>query len=298
MINYYDILKIPSDSDNIKIKNAYKKLALKYHPDKNNGNSEKFKEILEAYEILSDENKKYEYDMKLKYSFFDKFNLYNLNQNDYELIEKILNSGEVRLIKLLYKTLPNFIKKNFNKYFENFYNEYKDEDEDEDNNYNIVKSEKFIDISELYENFTIDLLISLEDIYNNNLKIIYIKTKTYICYLYIRKFDNLVILNQNYNLYINFKVNSKNKMYKLNNDLYYIENINIYELYFGKEINILLPNNKKINYKVNDFLNKKYSLINNLGFDNGNLIILYNIVFNNISTSHKSIINEIFNKSI
>ncbi|RJX75166.1 molecular chaperone DnaJ [Vibrio sinensis] len=63
--DYYNVLGV-SKGDSVKdIKKAYKKLAMKYHPDKNPGDAtaeEKFKEIKEAYEILTDEDKRREYD--------------------------------------------------------------------------------------------------------------------------------------------------------------------------------------------------------------------------------------------
>lgn len=63
--DYYNILGIQKNASNEEIKKAYKKLAIKYHPDKNKGNKiaeEKFKEINEAYEILSSSDKKRNYD--------------------------------------------------------------------------------------------------------------------------------------------------------------------------------------------------------------------------------------------
>jgi len=63
--SYYDILGVPRDSDDKVIKKAYRKIAMKYHPDRNPDNKEaeaKFKEAAEAYETLRDGNKKAQYD--------------------------------------------------------------------------------------------------------------------------------------------------------------------------------------------------------------------------------------------
>lgn len=62
--DYYKTLGIPKGSTDEDIKKAYRKLALKYHPDKNKspGAEEKFKEVAEAYEVLSDKKKRELYD--------------------------------------------------------------------------------------------------------------------------------------------------------------------------------------------------------------------------------------------
>jgi molecular chaperone DnaJ len=62
--DYYEVLGVPRDASNEDIKKAFRKLAFQYHPDRNrdDGASEKFKEINEAYEVLSDENKRASYD--------------------------------------------------------------------------------------------------------------------------------------------------------------------------------------------------------------------------------------------
>lgn len=68
MKNYYEVLGVQKDATLEEIKKIYKKLAKKYHPDLNQGNKEaeqKFIEIKEAYDTLSDEGKRKSYDAKL-----------------------------------------------------------------------------------------------------------------------------------------------------------------------------------------------------------------------------------------
>jgi molecular chaperone DnaJ len=65
MRDYYEILGVSRDADGEAIKRAYRKLALQYHPDRNNGSresEEKFKEATEAYEVLRDGDKRSAYD--------------------------------------------------------------------------------------------------------------------------------------------------------------------------------------------------------------------------------------------
>lgn len=65
MSNYYEVLGLARSATSDEIKKAYRKNALKYHPDRNPGDAEaekKFKEISEAYEVLSDEKKRQIYD--------------------------------------------------------------------------------------------------------------------------------------------------------------------------------------------------------------------------------------------
>ncbi len=64
-MDYYEILEIERTADAAGIKQAYRKLALKYHPDRNNGDKdaeERFKEVSEAYAVLSDNEKRAIYD--------------------------------------------------------------------------------------------------------------------------------------------------------------------------------------------------------------------------------------------
>jgi len=61
-MNYYEILGVSRNASKEEIKKAYHNLAHKYHPDKTKGDDKKFKEINEAYQVLSDDKKRGEYD--------------------------------------------------------------------------------------------------------------------------------------------------------------------------------------------------------------------------------------------
>ena len=82
-MNYYEILGLDKNATQDDIKKAYRKLAIKYHPDKNLDNpeaEENFKIINEAYSILSDDSKRRIYDLEL-----------DPNQKQESIIENIIN---------------------------------------------------------------------------------------------------------------------------------------------------------------------------------------------------------------
>ena len=63
--DYYEVLEISKTATEVEIKRAYRKKAIQFHPDKNPGDKtaeEKFKEAAEAYEVLSDPEKRRRYD--------------------------------------------------------------------------------------------------------------------------------------------------------------------------------------------------------------------------------------------
>ena len=91
MKNYYKILCVKNNANKQEIKRAYRKLAIKNHPDKG-GSDEKFKEISEAYEILSDDNKRYKYDNN---SILETY----VVKNPYDLFEEIINKSDRMYMK-------------------------------------------------------------------------------------------------------------------------------------------------------------------------------------------------------
>src|SRR5690349_10390247 len=60
--DYYDVLGVEKSASADEIKKAFRKQAIEHHPDKASGNEEKFKEINEAYEVLSNPDKRKRYD--------------------------------------------------------------------------------------------------------------------------------------------------------------------------------------------------------------------------------------------
>lgn len=97
-MNYYEILEIKENASPEVIKMAYKALILKYHPDKYKGNreyaEEMTKKINEAYSILSDENKKKEYDRRI-------------NKDNHRKIEENIYDKKVNNISIDYDVSSN-----------------------------------------------------------------------------------------------------------------------------------------------------------------------------------------------
>jgi molecular chaperone DnaJ len=118
MKDYYKILEIPENATQQDIKSAFRKLAFKYHPDKNPGNEKsaeaKFKEINEAFAVLGDENKRQQYDLARKgqyagagyggfnYSQQDIFNGMFTNQAFYEELSRIFSQAGLRFDRNFY----------------------------------------------------------------------------------------------------------------------------------------------------------------------------------------------------
>lgn len=84
MNNYYDILGVSKDATQEDIKKAYRKLAIQYHPDKNPEGADKFKEIAEAYDTLSNEENRKKYDYKLNNNFNNIFDMFSFRDGGFQ----------------------------------------------------------------------------------------------------------------------------------------------------------------------------------------------------------------------
>ena len=118
MTDYYKTLNLNKNSSHEEIKISYKQLAKQHHPDKKGGTTEKFQEIQIAYETLSDENKRREYDNINNNDFLPgnvqgfPFNFFNFNHQQSNNIVKKNNETYNCVINL--KEAYFGIKKNFN----------------------------------------------------------------------------------------------------------------------------------------------------------------------------------------
>ena len=138
-----------------------------------------FLKVHEAYETLYDDDKRKLYNLKLLFKDID------LSEDDYNLMfsyyNRFVESKEYKLLLLLYRSLPKSFKEDIIRKFK-----YR--------NSQIVKAEKSIDITELFTDETINLIIKKDDYEKDVLKIIYIFSNSGIYYLYLRRPPNFLVL--------------------------------------------------------------------------------------------------------
>ena len=303
-MNHYKLLDVPKNATTEEIKQHYHQFAKIHHPDKG-GDVETFKQINEAYHVLMDPIKRYEYDMELNDMS------YTFTHDDYELIYKyynsFINSVEVRLMISLVSKLPNQSKK-----FTNLSDLFKKKTtttstaSTTSTSTSLIKTDsiKYIDATQLYDTITLHLKRSLQDVFKRVLKIIIVKTRQTYYHLYITDSDYNVHLYNDDKSTINLELRtlSSPKFYKQGYDLYYIKKLDIYEYYYGTTFSLRLPNKFNICCIASNLIHKKSSSIDTFGFYNprsksrGTLQIVYNVNHEVVSDTHKETLRSMFHR--
>ena len=335
-MNYYDELGLSNNATIDEIKSAYKKLALQFHPDKNKSPDaeERFKKIAQSYQILSDKDSKRTYDMTGKIDGvvidleFAKRLFQHLFPNNQQLFGKIetvidnINEGQ-SIIPTLNTILSDIMitqLDNFNTYLKKqrkrsasvpdiSISESEPEIEASSTNSSLQydsEGEQQDSSADLYYKIN----ISLNDIYNNKSKQIYIKLSRKCKYCITNRQDCIRCDNKKYIISnIAFNINLTKKTIRFKNkahdlpgykqpgdviciinilkhaifkrkdkyDLIMYKTINPYELYYGCEFNYTHLDNKQ--YQVvshADIFSNQIQIIKNKGLcRGGDLYIQY-----------------------
>lgn len=245
-MNPYDILNIPHNSNKEEIRKAYLKLALKYHPDRDKSNNDKFIEIQNAYQILINN-----YDNHKNPELY--YNIKNFFINKYPHLSNSLYN----IIKSFYKDNNDFIKNQdiIKQYINNY---------DIPNIYNHILNtinniNLDFNINQLH--ITKNISISLSDLYFNNHININIHRNTKNNYNYL-----LIPIDIFYNSLFKFDKNNKN--IKNNNDNNKDDNYNDDNYDLFNDITIVIHNEGEIKYGISG------NIILNISFSNTNYTII------------------------
>lgn len=232
-MNFYDILGVQPSATKIEIKKAYYKLVRLYHPDKcaDPNSKEKFQEIHAAYEILSDDDKRTEYDsltIEQRAEAYDLIKQYFTTINPeysyiYESIVNFIYSNEEEQFKSDVNSFD--IKKIFSRIVDKF----------------TITQKHHNDIIEITEN-NCDIIVSLKEKYNEMFKYAKVKINDnnwneYVIPIYQKEF----IINDPTKGIININIICKdNEKYKIINDfdLLHIKNISLSQYIYGGKVKI------------------------------------------------------------
>lgn len=261
-MNYYDELEIKIDANEEEIKKAFRKLSLRYHPDKNNKTREKFNNITKAYEILKDKHTRSIYDKTLQKSDNNENNVLitydenvkknvSFNENDSVLNKDFLKPECINMDIVL--TLEDaFLGKNIpisvNRIIKSNNKEYNE------------KETIYIEIPSGIDD---NEIITLN---NKGNEIIY----------------NNIVIKGDVKIFV--KIDNKSKFKRDGLDLYYIHEIKLKEALCGFSFNLLYLDGKTYKFDNNKIINfNTEKKINNMGMKRGNskgsLIIKFNIMF-------------------
>jgi curved DNA-binding protein len=281
--NYYDVLNVTKDSTIEEIKKSYRKLSMKYHPDKNNGEDTKMKKITEAYTILGDSNKKKQYD--LESSMLNPNDIINMffsqagNMNGVNMNGVNMNGVNMGTHTFHIPTQHNFPFFNANMFTNNFIRP--------------LVHKVHVTLEEIYNNSVIKTTITKTVTANNTKRTIHEEISVTVPSTYldsnsvILKHKGHIINNNKGDLKIKFILVDHKNFSLYNNDIIYSHTICLKDALCGFSFNIDYLNGKS--YKINNsdtIINHSFKKeINNMGLLSngvkGKLIIMFNILFPN-----------------
>ena len=272
--NYYEILNVTKDSTIEEIKKSYRKLSMKYHPDKNNGEDTNMKKISEAYTIIGDPEKKRKYDLET--SVLNPNDIINMFFSQRDNMNGVNLGSHTFHIPTQPGGFPFF---NTNIFTNNFIRP--------------LVHKVYITLEEIFNNSEIKTTITKTVTTNNINRSIHEEISIKVPSTYLD--SDFVILKQKGNIINNNKGDLKIKFILLdhecfslyNNDIIYSHTISLRDALCGFSFNINYLNGKT--YKINNsdtIINSSFKKeINNMGFVSngvkGKLIIMFNILFPN-----------------
>lgn len=321
--DYYKTLGVTKTSTQDEIKKAYRKLAQKYHPDKNPGNKaaeDKFKEISEAYDVLSDNDKKRKYDTlgsswnnfsqsggaNSDFNWSDWFNnsssQYNSQNNKKQTMNDYFNAG-------------GGVSDFFEKIFGNTYKQQGGNYNNSNNNSNFNNKNNARESKNQIkgEDFNTEVEITWKEVFEGCTRRIKVNGQTIEIKIKpgINHGQELKISGKGYNsklggnpgdLIIIVKIKQDEIFSRINDDLYQNIEVDLYTAILGGEIKVnTFAGTIKINIPAESQLGKTLKL-NKLGFTNynnseikGNLyIVVKNIILpTNLTPREKELFNEL-----
>ena len=246
--DYYKILNVTKNATAEELKKSYRKLAMLYHPDKNPGDKkseEKFKEIAEAYDVLSEADKRKDYD-----NFFGKrqsASNYSKNytySNPYTYTETTKNpfygtsskyTTDDSIEDVWKDLLKDFNKSQFSDFFKNFFDKKKTKPESKIFKGEDIMGKITINLQEAYNGSKRILKVNNEKLRLTikpgieNDQILKIKSKGHkSSYTYGKPGD----------LFVRIAVDQHNSLKRKKNDLYAETSVDIYTILLGKKITI------------------------------------------------------------
>ncbi|CAD48948.1 heat shock protein 40 [Plasmodium falciparum NF54] len=321
-MDYYTLLGVDKGCSEDDLRRAYLKLAMKWHPDKhvNKGSKveaeEKFKNICEAYSVLSDNEKRVKYDLfgmdALKQSGFNSSNFQgNISINPLEVFTKAYS-----FYNKYFSKSSGAGNHNIFTHIKNLYPLRNDFSEDE-SSYNDV------------EEYEVPLYVTLEDLYNGCTKTLKVTRKRYDgCYLYYEDYFINVDIKQGWNngtkitfhgegdqsspdsypgdLVLVLQTKKHSKFVRKSRDLYYRHIITLEQSLTGFDFVIKSLDNRDIHIQIDEVVKPDTKkVIKNEGMPysrdpsiRGNLIVEFDIIYpNTIKKEQKKLIKEIFKES-